>query len=100
MRSGSPGLFQRCNDSVGEKVLRDGVLLNKLADRFDRSICAADQESYGFAEAARGVPWLILRGISDYGDPEVRDDWKFAATAMAALCLRDFLQTSYAPPPY
>lgn len=84
--------------ATGERVLRNGKYLAKLRDQFDDTICAADQESYGFANAARGLPWLIFRGISDYGDATSADDWKYVASGMAALCLRDFLEYSYLPP--
>jgi nucleoside phosphorylase len=84
--------------ATGERVLRDGEYLAELRNRFDNTICAADQESYGFANAARGLPWLIFRGISDYGDTVRADDWKYTASGMAALCLRDFLEYSYLPP--
>lgn len=84
--------------AAGERVVRNGRYLAELRDRFDNTICAADQESYGFAEAARGLPWLIFRGISDHGDEQRMDDWKYAAAGMAALCLRDFLEHCYFPP--
>jgi nucleoside phosphorylase len=84
--------------ATGERVLRDGEYLAELRDRFDDTICAADQESYGFAKAARGLPWLIFRGISDHADTRRFDDWKYTAAGMAALCLRDFLEHSYLPP--
>ena len=84
--------------ATGERVLRDGEYLAELRNRFDNTICAADQESYGFANAARGLPWLIFRGISDYGDTVPADDWKYTASGMAALCLRDFLEYGYLPP--
>lgn len=84
--------------AAGEKVLRDGRYLDELRNRFDDTICAADQESYGFAVAAQGLPWLVFRGISDHGDGERHDDWKYAAAGMAALCLRNFLEHSYVPP--
>ncbi|MGP4030384.1 5'-methylthioadenosine/S-adenosylhomocysteine nucleosidase family protein [Actinomadura sp. 3N407] len=85
--------------AAGERVLRDGAYLAELQRRFDETICAADQESYGFAEAARNLPWLVFRGVSDHGDPVKRDDWKYAAAGAAAVCLRDFLEsTSYVRP--
>lgn len=82
----------------GENILRDGTLLNILASRFDDSIAAVDQESYGFADSVRDLPWAIFRGISDNAD-EIQDDrWKYVAAGFAAVCLRDFLETFYVPP--
>ena len=84
--------------AAGERVLRDGNFLAQLRERFDNTICAADQESYGFAEAVRDLPWLIFRGISDHADPVKRDEWKYAAAGCAAVCLRNFLENGYYPP--
>ena len=84
--------------AAGETVLRDGQFLPGLRQRFDNTIIAADQESYGFARAVHGLPWLIFRGISDHGDAEQRERWKQVAPAFAALCLEDFLTTQYLPP--
>lgn len=81
----------------GENVLRDGNFLSDLGKRFDERIHAADQESYGFAESSRGTPWLIFRGISDYGAPEQPAGWKRLAAASAAHCVRDFLERTYLP---
>ncbi|WP_405911281.1 hypothetical protein OG742_44900 [Streptomyces sp. NBC_00828] len=81
----------------GEKVLRDGKFLRMLRDT-DNTICAADQESYGFARAVHDLPWLIFRGISDHGDKVKDDRWKYVASSFAALCLKDFLQTQYLAP--
>src|SRR5712691_954556 len=39
--------------AAGENVLRDGKILEDLAQRFDETIRAADQESYGFADMVR-----------------------------------------------
>ncbi|MEU9189068.1 hypothetical protein AB0D14_31915 [Streptomyces sp. NPDC048484] len=81
----------------GEKVLRDGNFLRRLRDN-DNAICAADQESYGFARTVHDLPWLIFRGISDHGDDVKDDRWKYVASTFAALCLKDFLQTQYLAP--
>jgi nucleoside phosphorylase len=93
----APAVFQATIAS-GENILRDGTVLNSLASRFDDSIAAVDQESYGFADSVRDLPWAIFRGISDNAN-EVQDDrWKYVAAGFAAVCLRDFLETFYVPP--
>ncbi|HEY7144277.1 MAG TPA: phosphotransferase [Streptosporangiaceae bacterium] len=83
----------------GENVLRDGAALSALASRFDDSIAAVDQESYGFADSVRDLSWAVFRGISDNAGPVQDDRWKYAAAGIAAIALRDFLQTRYVPPP-
>jgi nucleoside phosphorylase len=82
----------------GENVLRDGRVLSDLAQRFDDSIAAVDQESYGFADSVRDLPWAIFRGISDNADENQDDRWKYVAAGFAAVCLQDFLETFYVPP--
>ncbi|MFJ2235217.1 hypothetical protein [Streptomyces sp. NPDC087859] len=80
----------------GEEVLRDGEFLPGL-HLIDNTIRAADMEAYGFSQAVDGLPWLIFRGISDYG-PDREDRWKYVSTSFAAICLEDFLGTQYLPP--
>ena len=95
----------------GEKVLADGRLsiLNAKHDK----IRAGEMEGYGFAVACAShrpqIPWLVVRGISDYGDAtkdggvenpaEVfeKDEYHIAAAVSAATFLRKFLETTYTP---
>jgi nucleoside phosphorylase len=76
----------------GEKLLRDPSRLLELR-RIHGKVEVGEMEAAGLVEACRrgGVPWLILRGISDFGD-ELKDDrfHDFAARAAAAV-LADFL---------
>lgn len=93
-----PTVFtENASIASGENVLRDGRFLSELGERFDERIHGADQESYGFAESSRGTPWLIFRGISDYGGPDKPAGWKRLAAASAAHCVRDFLERTYLP---
>ena len=93
----------------------DGKLdtLNKAHDK----IGAGEMEGYGFAVGCElhrpPIPWLVIRGISDYGDatkdgkprsgevqtsaiPE-KDEYHLAAAASAACFLRKFLEKNYTP---
>jgi adenosylhomocysteine nucleosidase len=90
--------IHRATIASGENVLRDGKVLKEIADRFDDTIRAVDQESYGFADSVRDLPWAVFRGISDTANPKQDDRWKYSAAGLAALCLRDFLETFYVPP--
>lgn len=102
----------------GEKVMGNGELveLNKVHDK----IRAGEMEGYGFADACEnqrpGVSWLVVRGISDYGDltkdgkalaqqaanssgndtfiPN-KDEYHAPAAVAAATFLRAFLETTY-----
>ncbi|HEU4406638.1 MAG TPA: 5'-methylthioadenosine/S-adenosylhomocysteine nucleosidase [Polyangiaceae bacterium] len=77
----------------GEKLLRDPRVLLALRERTHGKIEVGEMEAAGVVEACRraNVPWLIVRGISDFGD-ELKDDrfHHFAAHA-AATVLADFL---------
>ena len=60
--------------ACGEKLFVDGSL-QKLNDEVDNKIIAGETEAYGFASACEEekVPWIVLRGISDYGEPKSKD---------------------------
>jgi nucleoside phosphorylase len=82
----------------GEKLLSDGSLEEFQKTHEDR-VRAGEKEGFGFAVAANkeGVPWLIVRGISDYGDPKSRDGkdkdkYHPSATNAAAAYIRAFLE--------
>jgi len=100
MRKGFMPTFHRANTTVaaGESVFRDGKLLEQMAQRHDDTIRAVDQESYGFADAVRELPWAVFRGISDIANSRQDDRWKYVSAGIAALCLRDFLENGFVPP--
>lgn len=81
----------------GEKLLRDGGLLESLHHQNER-VVIGDQESYGFAVSCGEVEWLVARGVADYGDEEKNDDWQFLATLMATCATIHFLENHYTAP--
>lgn len=104
----------------GEKVLANGEL-ERLNKRMDL-VRAGEMEGYGFAEACEQhrppIPWLIVRGISDYGDETKdgntrikgqdktvhlqrsprKDEYHQIAAQAAAAFVRMFLQYGYTRP--
>lgn len=69
----------------GEKLLADGRLA-ELRKRYDEKIRAGEMEAIGLANAADPdkIPWVVVRGISDFGDPatkEHREKDRYHATA-------------------
>ncbi|MBF0426730.1 MAG: hypothetical protein HQL66_13025 [Magnetococcales bacterium] len=59
---------------------------------YPRQSKALDMESYGFGKACENwdVPWLVLKGISDFGDGPSKatgDDWQQPATLAATMFL-------------
>jgi nucleoside phosphorylase len=77
----------------GEKLLRDPAKLLAVRSEIHGKTEVGEMEAAGVVEACRraNVPWLVVRGISDFGD-ELKDDrfHDFAARAAAAV-LVDFL---------
>lgn len=80
----------------GEKLIANGSLDNMRRDYHDR-IRAAEMEAAGFARVCKehGVPWIIFRGISDYGDEKKNDLWQSTSALLAATAAKIFLTKGY-----
>ncbi len=76
-------------------LLRDPAVLEHLAATIHPQVCSGEMEAAGLvtACAARSpeVPWLILRGISDFGDTVKHDGFHRLASCAAASYLAYFL---------
>ncbi|HEX7843352.1 MAG TPA: AAA family ATPase [Kofleriaceae bacterium] len=76
----------------GEKLLRDPAKLLAVRELHGKTE-VGEMEAAGLVDGCRrgSVPWLVIRGISDFGD-ELKDDrfHAFAACAAAAV-MHDFL---------
>jgi nucleoside phosphorylase len=95
--------------AASEKLLRDGSL-RRLAgiDGLDRKIKLGDMESWAVVGAGGsgivgeytpdGAEWLVVRGVSDFGEPDKDDDWQMFAAVCAVTGARHFLETTYEPP--
>lgn len=77
----------------GEKLLRDPAKLRAVRKEQHGKVEVGEMEAAGLVAACRraNIPWLVIRGISDFGD-QFKDDrfHEFAARA-AAVALADFL---------
>jgi nucleoside phosphorylase len=76
----------------GEKLLRDPAKLLAVRELHGKTE-AGEMEAAGVVDGCRrgSVPWLVIRGISDFGD-ELKDDRFHAfASCAAAAVLRDFI---------
>jgi len=76
----------------GEKIVNE-ELMEAICSLNDE-VRAAEMEGYGFAKACdeSEIEWLVIRGISDFGDREDKENWKTTATVMAASFLKIFLK--------
>jgi nucleoside phosphorylase len=95
---------------AGNRLLEDGSL-KTLKEQIDDRALAAEMEGAGFAAACEAlrVPWLVIRGIADYGDSDITsfDDlnpadsrgksWQFPSTYAAAAYVRDMVLTKQMP---
>lgn len=95
---------------AGSRLIEDNSLDAMKVDLNDRVI-AAEMEGAGFAAAcdALRIPWLVVRGIADYGkaDVKAREDegqaskrgksWQFPAAYAASALVRDFVVTGVVP---
>lgn len=88
--------FHRADIVVGEKVLADGSL-PRTARRLSDKVFAVEMEGSGFASACKhcSVPWLVIRGISDFGNPQKEDGWQVVAAIAAATITRLLLEKEY-----
>jgi adenosylhomocysteine nucleosidase len=98
LKSFSPS-FHRGTSIAGERLFADGKI-SEFRERVDERIRACDQEDSGFAQACkiRGIDWCVFRGISDYGNPQKRDDWHSLSSISAASAAVTFLKHFYRLP--
>ncbi|OJT25535.1 hypothetical protein BO221_06590 [Archangium sp. Cb G35] len=77
----------------GEKLLRDPGKLLELRS-LDGRTEVGEMEAAGLMAACErnGIPWLVIRGISDFGDELKDDHFHDYASRTAAIVLADFLE--------
>lgn len=84
--------------AAGERLFADGSLAAMC--RYDQEIRAGDQEDSGFAQASQFYkkPWVCVRGIADFGDPDKDKTWHEEASIAAAATGLVFLRNAYRSP--
>ncbi|MFX0135537.1 MAG: hypothetical protein ACFFDN_17970 [Candidatus Hodarchaeota archaeon] len=85
----------------GEKLIVNGSLI-KIREKTDEKLIAGEMEGYGFAVSAdrAEIPWVVIRGVSDYGEPkskdgEDKDKFHYPASITAASYVKTFLMHGY-----
>lgn len=95
---------------AGSRLIEDGSL-RELKEKINDKALAAEMEGAGFAAACAylRVPWIVLRGIADYGTADVTvlrgkaqegargKGWQYAATFVAASFVRDHIFSARVP---
>jgi nucleoside phosphorylase len=81
---------------AGEKLIADGRL-PEMQEEYHERTRAAEMESVGFARLCQeyDVPWLVFRGISDYGDPDKHKLWQTTSALSAATAAMVFVEKEY-----
>ncbi|MGI5269448.1 hypothetical protein ACQEUU_09880 [Nonomuraea sp. CA-218870] len=90
-RRGRSRVFRGCIGS-SNTLLRDREFRDLLRDRYD--LRAIEMEGSGIAEAGWqfGYYYMVVRGVSDYGDSVKNDQWHRHAAAVAAAYTRSLLE--------
>jgi len=90
----------KCHPNVtiasGEKLLRDPGVLLEFRQNVHGKIEVGEMEAAGFADAceAASVGWLVVRGISDFGDDLKDDRFHELASKTAAVVAADFIENA------
>jgi len=79
-------------------LIRDSAYFEGLLSATDEKCRGAEMEAAGFVLACQkeqnDFPWLVLRGISDFGDSRKDDSFQLLAAKSACAALRLFIQSS------
>lgn len=78
---------------AGGRLFEDLSQLKALASALHDRAKAAEMEGAGLAAACQewGIPWLIVRGVADFGQKRRPKTYQFAAAYCAAAYVRDAL---------
>lgn len=81
---------------TSNRLLKDSGYLADFRKTTDETCRGAEMEAAGFARACdiEKMPWLIVRGISDFGDSRKDDSFQYLAAFAAASALRMVLGES------
>ncbi|KAI0972459.1 nucleoside phosphorylase domain-containing protein [Xylaria arbuscula] len=84
-----------CNSKIhygliasGDRVMRSAVKRNLEVERLGEEILCFEMEAAGLSTE---LPYLVIRGISDYADSHKNDAWQHYAAAAAAAATKEIL---------
>lgn len=83
-----------CAIASGEKLLKDPSVLKGIRDNQHGRVKVGEMEAIGFSKACQRMrrDWLVIRGVSDFGDAYKSDIFHPLASQTAAIVLADFLK--------
>lgn len=71
----------------GDRVMRNAVQRDRYVANFGDILCF-EMEAAGVMSE---LPYIVIRGISNYADSHKNDAWQHYAAAAAAACTKEFL---------
>jgi len=88
-----PGVPKVHHGYIGsaDHALRDADRRAALAARYDLRAIEMEGKGIGDSGFAGGLEWLVIRGISDYGDSRTNNRWRKYASLTAAAYARALL---------
>jgi nucleoside phosphorylase len=83
-----------CAIASGEKLLKDPDVLKNIQAKQHGRVKVGEMEAIGFAMACQRMrrDWLVIRGVSDFGDAYKSDIFHPLASQAVATVLADFLR--------
>ena len=89
-----PGMPKVHEGRIGSanRSLRNAARRDELAREFDLRAIEMEGSGIGSSAFASGRDWLVIRGISDYGDQRLGRLWRPYASAVAAAYTRALLR--------
>ena len=79
-------------------LIRDPRFFQAVMDSVDEKCRGGEMEGAGFVRACQleraDFPWIVFRGISDFGDSRKDDSFQLLAASNACVALRLFLEQS------
>ncbi|KXX81422.1 Vegetative incompatibility protein HET-E-1 [Madurella mycetomatis] len=72
----------------GNQVIKDAPKRDEINKLFGGDVFCLEMEAAGLIGS---IPWVVIRGISDYADSHKNDKWQKYAAAVAAAYAREFL---------
>lgn len=88
-----------CHVATSDVLLRDSEILEGLGAEVHQGIRVGEMEAGGVVQACQNrafpTPWLVIRGVSDFGDKFKNNAFHKLASCAAAAYLKLFLENGF-----
>ena len=88
--------FVRGTILSGDVLVEDGSL-PAMREKYGDRVTALEMEGAGFAYTfdSNAIPWMVFRGIADFGGEGRTKEWQFVSAVAAAAALRVLVEKSF-----